>query len=125
MPRSAGAHALVAFEGEGLGHDADRQDAHLAHPRGAMTGAAPVPVPPPMPAVMNTMWEPASRSMISSRLFLRAGLADIGRGAGAEAFGGAVAELDPVFRLGLGQRPARRCWPRGIRRLPDAPRSCC
>jgi hypothetical protein len=24
----------------------------------AITGAAPVPVPPPMPAVMNTMFEP-------------------------------------------------------------------
>ena len=32
----------------------------------AMTGAAPVPVPPPMPAVMNTMCEPISCSMISS-----------------------------------------------------------
>ena len=25
----------------------------------AMTGAAPVPVPPPMPAVTNTIWAPA------------------------------------------------------------------
>jgi hypothetical protein len=25
----------------------------------ATTGAAPVPVPPPMPAVTNTMWAPA------------------------------------------------------------------
>ena len=33
----------------------------------AMTGAAPVPVPPPMPAVMNTMLEPSSAIMISSR----------------------------------------------------------
>ena len=32
----------------------------------AMTGAAPVPVPPPMPAVMKTMCEPASCSRISS-----------------------------------------------------------
>ena len=32
----------------------------------AMTGAAPVPVPPPMPAVMNTMLEPSSACMISS-----------------------------------------------------------
>ena len=32
----------------------------------AMIGAAPVPVPPPMPAVMKHMWQPASRSTISS-----------------------------------------------------------
>src|SRR6185437_7862190 len=31
----------------------------------AITGAAPVPVPPPMPAAMNTMCEPLSWSMIS------------------------------------------------------------
>jgi hypothetical protein len=32
----------------------------------AITGAAPVPVPPPMPAVMNTMWLPCSWSSSSS-----------------------------------------------------------
>ena len=32
----------------------------------AMTGAAPVPVPPPMPAVTNTIWAPARWSRISS-----------------------------------------------------------
>ena len=32
----------------------------------AITGAAPVPVPPPMPAVMNTMWLPSMNAMISS-----------------------------------------------------------
>src|SRR3984885_9385399 len=32
----------------------------------ATTGAAPVPVPPPMPAVTNTMWAPDRRSRISS-----------------------------------------------------------
>mmetsp|Transcript_22273 Transcript_22273/g.56862 ORF Transcript_22273/g.56862 Transcript_22273/m.56862 type:complete len:391 (-) Transcript_22273:83-1255(-) len=31
----------------------------------AITGAAPVPVPPPMPAVMKTMCDPSSTSMIS------------------------------------------------------------
>ena len=31
-----------------------------------MTGAAPVPVPPPMPAVMNTMFEPCIASRMSS-----------------------------------------------------------
>src|SRR5688572_3863730 len=33
----------------------------------AITGAAPVPVPPPMPAVMNTMCEPAIASSMRSR----------------------------------------------------------
>ncbi|MDR6140346.1 hypothetical protein QE438_003650 [Pseudoxanthomonas sp. SORGH_AS 997] len=33
----------------------------------ATTGAAPVPVPPPMPAVMNTMSAPVSASMMRSR----------------------------------------------------------
>lgn len=32
----------------------------------AITGAAPVPVPPPIPAVMNTMWDPSIISKISS-----------------------------------------------------------
>ena len=31
----------------------------------AMIGAAPVPVPPPMPAVMNTMCAPSRCSLIS------------------------------------------------------------
>ena len=34
----------------------------------ATTGAAPVPVPPPIPAVINTMSEPFKTSIISSRL---------------------------------------------------------
>ena len=33
----------------------------------AMTGAAPVPVPPPSPAVMKTMSAPCSASLISAR----------------------------------------------------------
>ncbi len=31
-----------------------------------MTGAPPVPVPPPMPAVMNSMCEPSMAARISS-----------------------------------------------------------
>ncbi len=38
----------------------------------AMTGAAPEPVPPPSPAVTNTMSAPFSASLISSRLSLAA-----------------------------------------------------
>ncbi len=32
----------------------------------AITEAAPVPVPPPMPAAMNTMWQPDTAARISS-----------------------------------------------------------
>ena len=32
----------------------------------AITGAAPVPVPPPMPAVMKSMWQPSVSAMTSS-----------------------------------------------------------
>ena len=38
----------------------------------AITGAAPVPVPPPSPAVTKTMSAPFSASLISSRLSLAA-----------------------------------------------------
>ena len=38
----------------------------------AMTGAAPVPVPPPLPAVTNTMSAPFSASFSSSRLSVAA-----------------------------------------------------
>ena len=44
----------------------------LASP--AITGAAPVPVPPPIPAVMKTMSTPCRRSAISSRLSSAASL---------------------------------------------------
>ena len=50
-------HALLALEHERLGDDADRERADSLAIR-ATTGAAPVPVPPPMPAVMNTMSAP-------------------------------------------------------------------
>ena len=32
----------------------------------AITGAAPVPVPPPMPAVMNTIWQPTRWALMSA-----------------------------------------------------------
>ena len=54
------------LEAEGLGDDGDGEDAGVEAGLGE-TGAAPVPVPPPMPAVMKTMWLPSICSMISSR----------------------------------------------------------
>ena len=76
----------------------------------AMIGAAPVPVPPPMPAVMKHMWQPLRLlDDLLDRLLGRGG-ADLGPGAGAEALGDAGAELQLVAgpalrqRLGVGVR---------------------
>ncbi len=40
----------------------------------AITGAAPVPVPPPIPAVMNTIWVFTPRELIISLIFSSAAL---------------------------------------------------
>ena len=45
----------------------------------AMTGAAPVPVPPPMPAAMKTMLQPSSASSMSSTVSSAAALPTSGR----------------------------------------------
>ena len=58
------AEAARALEVERLGDDADGEGVH-SRAISAMTGAAPVPVPPPMPAVMNTMSEPSSSFLMS------------------------------------------------------------
>ena len=50
-----------------------------------MTGAAPVPVPPPMPAVMNTMLEPCELLEDLVERLLGGGAADVGPRPGAEA----------------------------------------
>ncbi len=59
-----------------------------------MTGAAPVPVPPPMPAAMKHIWAPSSACSISVDRLFGGGLADLGPRAGAEALGDLEAELD-------------------------------
>ena len=70
----------------------------------ATTGAAPEPVPPPRPAVMNTMSESASASAILSRSSSAARCADRRVAAGAEAAGDLVADADLVRRVGLQER---------------------
>ena len=70
----------------------------------AITGAAPVPVPPPMPAVMNTMWLPESVVQDLVQLLLGRGTADLGPGAGAQAVRDRRAELEPLFGQGGRQR---------------------
>ena len=64
----------------------------------AMTGAAPVPVPPPMPAVTNTMSAPEMRSAMLLHALLGRAAPDLGVRARAEALGQRVAELDLVGR---------------------------
>ena len=67
-----------------------------------MTGAAPVPVPPPMPAAMKHMCAPSSARSISSSGLFGGGAADLGPRAGAEALGDLEAELDAaVGRRGV------------------------
>ena len=76
----------------------------------AMTGAAPVPVPPPMPAVTNTICAPDK--MIADLLdrFLGRGPADFRLRSGAKTLGDLQAHLD--YALGLRRRsgPARPYW---------------
>ncbi len=70
----------------------------------AMTGAAPVPVPPPMPAV--TKHHMRAREMIADffdHLF-GGGAPDFGLRAGAEAFGHLQAHLDDAFGARGGER---------------------
>ena len=70
----------------------------------ATTGAAPVPVPPPIPAVMKTMSAPVRVSLEKLPVLARGATADLGVGAGAEPAGELGAELD----LDLGRRRAER-----------------
>src|SRR5206468_4675332 len=64
-PRLGLEHPLAALEDEGLGDDRDGQDPRSLASE-ATTGAAPVPVPPPSPAVMNTMSAPLRSRVIWS-----------------------------------------------------------
>ena len=59
----------------------------------AITGAAPVPVPPPSPAVTNTMSAPFSASLMSSRDSDAASRPTSGFGARAETLGRLVADV--------------------------------
>ena len=58
--------APATFEGERPRDDTDRERAHLVRKVGD-DRRAPVPVPPPSPAVTNTMSAPFSTSLSSSR----------------------------------------------------------
>ena len=108
MPTSADCMRRAAFEGERPGDDADGQSADsLAI--WATIGAAPVPVPPPMPAVTKTMSAPLSTLYSSSARFLGGLAADLRVAAGAQAAGQLVADADAGRRLGKHAAPGRRC----------------
>ena len=64
----------------------------------AMTGAAPVPVPPPLPAVMNTMSAPVQRLLDLVAVILGGLPTDLGIAAGPEA----ARELAPDVELDVG-----------------------
>ena len=77
----------------------------------AMTGAAPVPVPPPMPAAMKHICAPSSARSISSIVSSRRP-ADLRPRAGAEPLGDLQAQLDAAVGGRRRSRPGRRCWRR-------------
>ena len=92
-------HAAHALELERLGDDADGEDAELLARSRATTGAAPVPVPPPMPAVTNTMCAPGEMIADLVDHLLGGGAADFGLRAGAETLGDLHAHLDDALGL--------------------------
>ena len=65
------AHATLALEVEWFGDYTDGVRMPSSRAALAMMGAAPVPVPPPMPAVTNTMCAPVGENRGSHRLPLR------------------------------------------------------
>ena len=67
----------------------------------AITGAAPVPVPPPMPAVMNSMCAPSMAARMSSTASFGRLAALLGLAAGAQP---ALPELDGLVRGAARQR---------------------
>ena len=91
----------------------------------AMTAAAPVPVPPPMPAAMNTMCDAGDlRADLLDRLFGRR-FADLGLRAGAKTFGEVGAELNAVLGARGGQRLRVGVGDDEVDARSARPRSCC
>ena len=104
MPFSACMHPAAALKAERLGDDADGQDALLTGDLRHDGRAAPVPVPPPMPAVMNTMSVSSSALEIWVRLSSAALAAHLGIAAGALAVGQLLADLDLIGSAGNVER---------------------
>ena len=119
-----GAHALVAFEGERLGHDADGQDAHLAHRAGDYRRSAGAR------AAAHAGGD--EHHVRTGKLFhdlvegfFGAAAADVGLRTRTQAFGELAAELDLAFSLGLSEGLRVGVGDDETRRLRAWPRSCC
>ncbi len=113
-------HALGAFPGERLGDHRHGEDAQRTGHLGDDRTCA-VPVPPPMPAVMNTMCEPRQRFFQALAVGERHGARFLGFGARPQPAG---AELDLIARLAAGKHLRVRCSQRRTRLLPRPARSC-
>ncbi len=70
----------------------------------ATTGAAPVPVPPPMPAVMNSMSAAVDHLDDAVAILHRGLAADLRIRAGAETLGDVAADLQERLHLGVLER---------------------
>ena len=75
----------------------------------ATSGAPPVPVPPPLPAVMNTMSAPLSTSSISCAVLFGGLPTDLGIGTGAEPARELAADVELHVGVGRAAATARRC----------------
>ena len=98
MPASAWTERRRPFEGEGPGDHADGERADGTWRSRPPPGRRPVPVPPPLPAVMKTMSAPLSASSISARCSSAACAADLGVAPGPEPPG----QLPPDVELQVG-----------------------
>ena len=100
------AHALASLEEERPRDDADGERARFARELADRSGAAPVPVPPPMPQVMNTRSAPARHARHLVAILLDRLPADLRTRAGAESARELLADLD--LHVGLrGQQRLR------------------
>jgi hypothetical protein len=77
----------------------------------ASTGAPPVPVPPPIPAVMKIMSEPSRYSLNHFLVFQRGTPADLRIGSRAQAFGYRATQFECAPAPGSHPMIARRCSP--------------
>ena len=91
----------------------------------AITGAAPVPVPPPMPAVMNTMCAPSRWRYSSSAASSAAARPISGFAPAPRPWVMCGPELDAAIRLRVHAIAAHRCWRPRTRHPGGSSRSCC
>jgi len=98
--------AAVAFEGEGLGHDADGEDTLPLAPLARSPAQRRCRCRHPCQPVMNTICEPLRWSLISSKLSVGCGAPDLRVRSSAEALRYRHAELDDAGGFAERQRCA-------------------